>query len=67
MPRAIVGHVVIKPAPTLGEDFRLASADLLPQLAPHRLPRGFARIDATLRHLPCREARRHVDAATNEG
>jgi hypothetical protein len=50
----------------LGDDLGFAGADFLAELAPRRLARRLAGVDAALRHLPCRQPRRHVDAAAGE-
>ena len=59
-------HIVMKPVPTLGQDLDPVGADLLLQLAQRCFVRGFASIDAALRHLPFGQARWHLDAATDE-
>ena len=58
-------QIVMQPAPALPDDLGLAGADLFLQLPQGRLTRGLARLDAALRHLPCRH-RRHVEAAGDE-
>jgi hypothetical protein len=62
----LVRDIVMKPNTTFRQNFCLAGANLLLQLAPYRLSRGLAGIYAALRHLPQGEAWRHVDAASNE-
>ena len=56
----------MQPAARLSQDLGLVGADLFLQLAERGLARGFARIDAALRHLPGGKACRHVDAAPDE-
>ena len=63
----LVRHLVVKPASALGKDHGSTSADLLFQLTQDRLARGFANIDAALRHLPLRQPRRHADTAADKG
>ncbi len=54
------------PAGGFGEDFGLVGAGLFVQLAQRRLARGFAGVDAALRHLPRRQPGRHVNAPADE-
>jgi hypothetical protein len=59
-------HIVIKPATAFPKDIGSVGADLRLQLTQRRPARGFASIDAALRHLPLRQPRRHADAVANE-
>ena len=61
-----VRHLEIKPAPAPRKDIGSVGADLLLQLTQRRPARGFAGVDAALRHLPLRQPSRHADATTDE-
>src|SRR5690349_2279692 len=58
-------QIVLQPAPAFPDDLGLSGADLLLHFSQCRLERGLARVDPSLRHLPCRQGR-HIEAASDE-